>query len=81
MMESTDVKIRWRRLSPPEESEAYLGFHPSSFDKSDEIFRSTWYPKGIVPRGGGRIIKSLLENPLAQEASTGKGGRGNAIGD
>lgn len=28
-METMDVKIRWRRLSPPEESEAYPGFHPS----------------------------------------------------
>lgn len=27
-MESTDVEIRWRHLPPPEESKAYLGFHP-----------------------------------------------------
>ncbi|KAJ5620590.1 Alpha/Beta hydrolase protein [Penicillium lagena] len=28
-MESTDVEIRWRPLSPPEESPAYPGFYPS----------------------------------------------------
>lgn len=28
-MESTDVEIRWRPLSPPEESKAYPGFLPS----------------------------------------------------